>query len=195
MANPGYRDSHNRFRGLRAILRFPWQRRGNVVPVGAAPTMATREEANDGFFVAPLSERRGDLAAVPPLVPGNEAAHFLLHDYAPPRISVKNPLRLDLWLADLALWRDRAPIEPVNRLDSAVRPDGKTGDEYGEIKNHEEPPLFITDPDLSRRLKFMRFLVQRGTFNEGSVPSEQVDLYRTFADLFDDTDDTRRDYD
>lgn len=181
-------------RGLWGAFRALWQRRPNVVPAEAISVDVAHELANDGRIVPPTSDQR----------PVDSAQHQRLSFYAAERFMVQecyvapktknNSIAGDLTAMNRFIAQDRATAEaPIPHADIdemiVANPmiDTKHVTDWLSMQpNKELLPAYQLDQHTKQRLQFTRFLIKRGTYNEGFIDADVPPHYRSLEDYTDD---------
>ncbi|HKD77297.1 MAG TPA: hypothetical protein VKB76_17465, partial [Ktedonobacterales bacterium] len=171
-----------------------WRRRNNsLAPAEATPHDLTQHEpANQGYIVLAGSILRGiiDKAILAPIV---EAARALRDEFAPERVGQNHVGREMMDEAGTYLRGGPASEAPnawyILAEMIAAHPliDMKDeADKEATFPNKQVLPPYQPDAETTRRLKFIRYLVQRGTFSEGIEGVSNPPLPHALPDYFDD---------
>ncbi len=179
-------------RGLFGFLRGWRQRKPNALPAGAVPLSEQHEPSNAGTFAPPDSDRR--IAQKETL---QRVAYFATQVYLVPEFATAEKVKPNLAQRELADYATRLVMrgddpEPRNgHADMlaffATHPelDAKPAADWEAFRPNKEviPPQQL-DPETVQRIKFTRFLLQRGTYNEGFEDGEEPSQYHRTLDDF-----------
>ena len=179
-------------RGLGRIKSLLRQPRINVLPMDAAPIDRVSERMNNGYVRSPLSDTRPSDVEDMQGFTAATADRFLREEFISPKSKENAFWRDDAASARRYLDEKQTDDEPNDysnvQLLVAASPqiDNKTlADIEATAPNKEALPQYQPDAEMARRLKFMRYLVHRGTFNEGMDGDELPQQYPSFADYDD----------
>jgi hypothetical protein len=171
-----------------------WRRRNNsLAPAETAPYDLTQHEpANQGNIALAVGilRRVADKAIPAPIV---EAMRALRYEFAPERLGLNHVGHATMDEAGSYLHGGPASEAPnawhILAEMIAAHPliDMKDeSDKEATIPNKQVLPPYQPDAETTRRLKFIRYLVQRGTFSEGIEGGDKPPLPQSLTGYFDD---------
>lgn len=166
-------------------FRFPWQLRVNPFTERAPLSIRVPDAENVGDFTLPTRELRLTAPKVLQLIDDARLSFFLAQQ---PLILVKNNALATDILALAAQYIDGArrasetPNSPLMLMD-LIRERPEIDEKsaafwYAMRPNKPQRVPNELDPETAQRLDFTRFLVQRGTFNEGFDEEDAPPQYR-----------------
>lgn len=171
-----------------------WRRRNNgLAPAETAPHDLTEHEPeNQGNIVLSGGFRRGTIDKAIP-APVVEAARALRDEFAPERVEQNHVGREIMDEAGAYLHGGPASEAPnawyilAEMITAHPLIDMKDeADKEATFPNKQVLPPYQPDAETTRRLKFIRYLVQRGTFSEGIEGGGKPPLPHALPDYFDD---------
>ncbi|SRR5579875_3641558 len=177
-------------RGLLHFVRGLWQRPPNKVPPEAVPLVSFPERANPAYLVPPGSDRRfapkdrlqrlAPFAAEPYLAAESNVHHKQKGNAVISEL-VAYAARLGRAPGDIDQPNPSALLHDLLRLHPEI--DNKAAADWEATRpNKEVIPPFQLDAATVQRVKFTRFLIQRGIYNEGFADGEIPPQYRTLDD-------------
>ena len=179
-------------RGLFGFVRGWWQRKPNTLPAGDVALSEPHEPSNPAAFAPPASDRRSAIKEAL-----QQIGAFAAQVYLVPEFAVGEKVKPNLAHAELAAYTTRLVMpgdEPEPRNDHpdllaffATQPDldDKPAADWVAFRPNKEviPPQEL-DPETLQRIKFTRFLRERGTYNEGFAEGEEPPQYHSTIDDF-----------
>jgi hypothetical protein len=185
-------------RGLFGFVRGWWQRKPNKLPAEAILLSEPHELSNAAFFAPPASDRRSVAKEVLQRI-----GYFAAQVYLSPEFSGDEKAKPNLLPQELAAYAVRLVMrgdEPEPRNDQAAMVaffaehpelDNKPASDWEAFRPNKEviPPVQL-DPETLRRIEFLRYLRERGTYNEGFEEGAEPPQYHRTIDEF--TRDDRR---
>jgi hypothetical protein len=181
-----------RRRGLLRLVRGWLQRRPNTLPTEAVALAEMHEPMNPVRFGPPTSDQGTAPKEALQRIGYFVAQVYLVSEFAPAAIDHPNPMQRELAAYSTRLVHPGDLPEPRNLPESltdffAAHPelDNKDGmDWYALRPNKDVMASTSLDPETVQRIKFTRFLLQRGTYNEGFEAGEEApQYYRTIDDF------------
>lgn len=176
------------WRAPRRALRFrwPWQNRPNDALALPPPPSAWRDAANTELIQAPASDRNAHRYKIRQMLSAAEVARALAGEVRP-AIFKSNRLTPELraraaQLVQLSPLHERANGPTVMQALIRERPeiDEKSATLWFATRpNKQQKSPNDIDPTTAQMFEFTRFLVQRGTFNEGFPTDQAPPHYRS----------------
>ncbi len=187
--------SRDKSRPQRRRFGWLWRRRSNALtPAEVAPfVLVEHEPANQGNIMLAGGELRS-VADKAPNAPIAEAARALRHEFTPERpeqIHFGRALMEEAGTylrggpaseAPNAWWIVAEMIAAYPLIDMKDE-----ADKEATFPNKQVLPPYQPDAETTRRLKFIRYLVQRGTFSEGIENDGKPPMPHSITGYFDDT--------
>ncbi|MBA3822817.1 MAG: hypothetical protein H0X24_02790 [Ktedonobacterales bacterium] len=179
-------------RGIFSFVRGWWQRKPNTLPASDIALSEPHEPSNAASFAPPTSDRRTarkeDLQQI---------SYFAAQVYLVPEFATQEKVKPNLAQAELAAYAAYLVAlgddpEPRNGHTDilaflATHPeldDKPAGDWVAFRPNKEVITPQQLDPETLQRIKFTRFLRERGTYNEGFEEGEEPPQYHRTLDDF-----------
>jgi hypothetical protein len=190
MVQPSPAPRHRR--GLISLVRGWWQRKPNTLPAGEIALSELHEPSNKATFLPPTSDRRiADKEALQRL------GYFAPQVYLVAEFTTEEKGKPNLTRPELAAYATHLVLpgdepEPRNAHAEmlaffATHPELDTkppADWVAFRPNKEVIPPQELDPETLQRIKFTRFLRERGTYNEGFEAGEEPPQYHSTIDDF-----------